>query len=244
MCDMLESMMEIEERFGVTIPDERAEKFTTVGDLYLYLLGQTRRRARTPCPTSQAFYRLRRTLTGEFGVDRGRVRPATRLRALFPAAARSTTWPRLAAALGLPDLPDWPRRRVPSARVFAITLAWAMAAWWLIYLLLLFFSGEDMPITFGLLIWFLVALLVCEGFGIAWIVGSLDYLGRIRVPRVRHLVVRLVLQQPDRNAGTDAAEPSPRAVWADLVTILGAQTGGPAQEIRPEDRFTELPCSC
>src|SRR5262245_53478218 len=95
--DIVPVIMAVEERFGVTLPDEGGWS-VTVGDLYLSLLAQTRRPAPAPCPTSQAFYRLRRTLTGEFGVDRRRVRPGTRLCHLFPAASRGATWPRLAAA--------------------------------------------------------------------------------------------------------------------------------------------------
>jgi hypothetical protein len=241
MCDMVAVTMDVEERFGVTIPEERAERITTVGDLYLYLLGQTRRRAQTSCPTSQAFYHLRRTLAEELGVERERVRPATRLRDLCPAASRSTTWPRLAAALGLSDLPDLPRRHVPSARVFRICLAAVTAAWWGLYPILVLVTGDAFSVAYGLAIWFLLALLVCEWFGILWVVGFLDYLERVRIPQVRHLVIRLALQQADRSAG---GEPTPRMVWADLVAILAAQAGVPAQEIHPEHRFSDLPDYC
>src|SRR5215468_4955579 len=120
--DIVPVITEVEERFGVTIPEERAWP-TTVGDLYLYLLGQACRRTHSPCPTNQAFYRLRRTLIGEFGMDRQRVRPTSRLCKLFPDKSRSATWPRLAAAVGLSELPELPRRWVPSARAFRIAFA-------------------------------------------------------------------------------------------------------------------------
>src|SRR5687768_9372901 len=54
LMDVVPVIVEVEERFGVTIPDERAWP-TTVGELYLYLLGRTCRPAQAPCPTSQAF---------------------------------------------------------------------------------------------------------------------------------------------------------------------------------------------
>src|SRR5205809_22687 len=151
--DIVPVMMEVEERFGIIPPDER-DWPATFGDLYLYLLGQARRSAQTPCPTSQAFYRLRRTLTGEFGLDRRRVRPRTPLCHLFPAASRGTDWPRLAAALGLPDLPDLPRRHVPSARAFRMFLAGVTAAWWVLYPILLLVTGDDFSLTYGLVISF------------------------------------------------------------------------------------------
>jgi hypothetical protein len=201
MCDIVRMIMEVEQRFDVTIPDEQAERMVTVGDLYLYLLRKTRRTTQTPCPTSQAFYRLRRTLMAEFSVDRGQVRPATRLCKLFPAANRRATWPRLAAALGLPHLSDLPTRYVPSARAFGICFALVTAAWWLLGSIPLLVSGDTFAIAYGLIIWFLLALLVWQWYGILWVAGALNYLVRIRIPNVRHLVIRLLLQQPDQSSG-------------------------------------------
>lgn len=245
MFDPVEMIMEVEQRFNVTIPDEQAERMITVGDVYLYLLRKTRRSFPTPCPTSQAFYRVRRTLTEDFGVARGQVRPATQLRKLFPAASRSLIWPRLAVALGIANLPDWPGWHVPSVRSFGITLAVATAGSWFLFAMLQLAGGiNGLPIAIGLLIWFLLIVLVCEVFGIAWIACSLDYFNRIRVLKVHHLIVRLILQGSDQSTGGVAADPSPRAVWEDLVTLLAAQTSVPAQQIYPEQSFFDLAESC
>jgi hypothetical protein len=230
----------VEQCFGVTLPDEQAWP-TTVGELYLNVLGRARRRARGACPTSQAFYRLRRTLTAEFAADRQRVRPATRLCDLFPAAARGAAWPRLAAALGLPDLPELPRRRAPSARALRIALASVTAAWWLFYPVLVLATGDSFSLTYALAVWALLALLVGEMFGIFWFAGFLDYLERVRVPQVRHLVIRLAVQQADQAGG---GEPTARAVWEELAALVAAQAGIPVQEIHPEQRFGDLPDYC
>ena len=238
--DMVSVIMAIEERFGFTFPEE-CNWLDTVGDLYLYLLRRTRRRTETPCPTSQAFYRIRRTLTAEFGVERAQVKPATQLRHLFSFPVRSATWPRLAAALGLAELPDLPRRRRPSTRVFRICFAAVTAAWWVLYPVGVLLTGEDFSIRYGLAVWFGLVLLVGEWFGILWVTGWLEYLERVRVPRVRHLVVRLAVQHGE---GPTGGEPTPRTVWADLAAILAAQTGVPAQEIRPEQRLSDLPGDC
>jgi len=240
MCDVVPVIWGVRERFGVTLPEGAWPE--TVGDLYLYVLGRTLPAAPGPCPTGRAFYRVRRTLADEFGVARGRVRPATRLYRLFPAASRGAAWPRLAAALGLPDLPPLPRRRVPSARLFGIVLAAVTAAWWIFYPILRFVidPGEELPLSYGLLISSLLALVVCEGFGMAWLTGLLSSLERARVPLVRHLVARLTLQPPDGAVG----DPTPRAVWADLAAIVAAEAGVPAGEIHPEQRFSDLPDYC
>ena len=234
---IMELIMEIEEHFGVPIPDERAERILTVGDLYRYVLARTRRSLPTPCPTGQAFYRLRRTLTQEFGVDRVRVRPAARLRDLFPRASRGAAWPRLAAALGLANLPDPdpPRKRGPSARVFWIAIAAATAVAGLLYPVMLFFPDNDPtpPIVWGLIVWVGLLVLVCEFYGMFWFAR---YLEPRTIPCVRDLVVRLAVWRPDP---TDA-EPARAAVWADLTAILSRQTGVPADEIRPEQPFDDV----
>lgn len=235
--DIVPVILEVEERFGITLPDERSWP-ATVGDLYLYVLGRTRRPAHAPCPTSPAFYRLRRTLTAEFGVDRRRVRPGTQLCNLFPAASRGADWPRLAAALGLPDLPELPRRRVPSARAFRITLAGVTAAWWLLYPILLLITGDRFSIAYGLLISFLLALLVAQWFGIFWSGWAVDYLEKVRIPGVRHVVIRLVIQEANPPGGAGQA---PRQVWEELATLIAGQAHVPVQEIHPEQRFGDLP---
>ena len=86
--DIFLLVLDVEDHFGVRLNDERADGINTVGELYTFLLGQTRRSAPTPCLTGRVFYDVRRTFTGEFGVDRKQVRPAARLRDLFPAAGR------------------------------------------------------------------------------------------------------------------------------------------------------------
>jgi hypothetical protein len=159
---------------------------------------------------------------------------------LFPAASRGSTWPRLAAALGLPELPELPRRRAPSARALRITLAAVTAAWWLLYPLLVLVTGDAFSLTYALVIWSLLALLVGEFFGIFWVAGFVDYLERVRVPQVRHLVIRLAIQA-DRSGG---GEPTPRVVWEDLVDLVAAQAGVPVHEIHPEQRFGDLPDYC
>lgn len=234
--DIVPVIVKVEERFGVTIP--YGEWPPTVGELYLYLLRQTRQPGHTHCPTSQAFYRVRQTLTAEFGLSRRQVRPATRLCHLFPAATRGTDWPRLAAALGLPELPELPRRRVPSMRLFRMILAGVTAAWWLVYPILVLVTGDEFSLAYGLLIWVLLALLVCEWFVILWIAWSLDYLERVRVPRVRDIVVPLAVQQVKHSAGVDA---TPQKVWNELAAIIAAEAAVPVGEIYSWQTWGDLP---
>jgi hypothetical protein len=228
-------VMQIEEHFSVTIPDERAERITTVAELYNFLSGQTRRGRPMPCPTSRAFYALRRTFTGEFGVDRKRVRPAARLRDLFPAAKRAAAWPRLAASLGMPDLPDAdPPRRLPrlKTRGFGLTIATAIAS--LIIPVGILFPDPTFPlVVMWLFTWAGLVVIVCEFWGLLW-VGR--FLERRTLPRVRDLVVRLAVRSGREGAPPDPGDP----LWAELTTLLARHTGMPAAEIRPEHDFDEL----
>jgi acyl carrier protein len=125
--DTVELVMEVEEAFGITIPDAEAEKIQTVGDLYHYVLaGIDPPTLTTPgCLSAGAFYRLRRQLMGRFRVERRRIRPASRLDDLIPATDRRARWQRLGEDLGwrLPALvrPGW----VGSA-FFGLLVVWVV----------------------------------------------------------------------------------------------------------------------
>jgi len=176
----------------------------------------------------------------EFGFERARIRPTTSLHSLFSASNRAAMWPRLTAALGLADLPELPRQRTPTAKAYWYTLAAVSLAWWLILPLLALFSGEDFTILYGLVIHSLLALLVSEFFGLFWLTYKFDYLQRVRVPEVRHLVIRLLLQDDSFAAG----ETSPRTIWAELAKIVAKEACVPASDIRPEQSISELPDYC
>jgi hypothetical protein len=99
-------------------------------------------------------------------------------------------------------------------------------------------TGDKFSLAYGLLIWFLLTLLVCEWFGILWIAWSLDYLERVRVPRVRDIVIPLAVQQVIHSAGQD---PTPRQVWDELAAIIAAEAAVPVGEIRSWRSWSDLP---
>lgn len=238
--DIVPVIMEVEDRFGVKFPNERGWP-VTVGDLYLAILGKLSPGGDAPCPTSRTFYRLRRTLTEQFAVDRRRARPAARLCDLFPAATRAQAWPRLRAALGLPDLPELPRRRRPSARAFRLVFAGVTAGWWLLYPILSLVRGDPFSLTFGVIIWLLLGVVVGEWFFIFWFCGLVRYLEQVRIARVAHLVARLSVEQAEQS---ESSAPAPRAVWDALVALIAAQAGLLAKEVFAEQRIGDLPDYC
>jgi hypothetical protein len=234
-------IMDLEDRFGITILDGTAERICTVGDLYLHILERVRRNRPIRCPTSRAFYQLRRTLTRELGVDRPRVRPATLLRDLFPADSRAILWPRLASALGLPDLPDPdPPLRGPTMSTFRKALLWTTVGIWRFNLLMPLLLGPPVAVAAMLQLWFLLWILAVVGVSIILAAFWLDARSRRSLPTVRDLVGRLAMQDFHRYLEADWSEPAPATIWAELVALLSAHTGKTADEIHPDDRFSAL----
>lgn len=110
---MSELKFEIEEAFGISLSDDRAEKVVTVGDLYAAVLVATAGKTRNPnvCLSARTFYELRRHLrlhvaSGDASI---RIMPSTPLTDILPSAQRRRTWKRLANDLNL----RFPRLRRP-----------------------------------------------------------------------------------------------------------------------------------
>jgi hypothetical protein len=132
--DDVEFVMQVEDRFGITIRDEEAQTLRTVGDVRDYVVKQLTPRAlpRLPqgwCRTQQAFYLLRRLL----GPQWARVRPSDRLD-LTPRQWAQLSW-LLSARAGGRVLPDaqrgwlrWPVGLPQGAQTFG-DVARLIAAW-------------------------------------------------------------------------------------------------------------------
>jgi acyl carrier protein len=93
--DSVELLLAIEEEFGVDIPDERAEKITTVGEMYDYLQARVSATPAVDCLTQKIFYKLRRALLATYKVKRSEITPETRLDALLSRDELEQGWPYL-----------------------------------------------------------------------------------------------------------------------------------------------------
>jgi acyl carrier protein len=62
--------MGIEEEFGLEIPDQDAEKLWTVGQTYEYLKRQLNIKSMDECLMQKYFYKLRKALINNFGIER------------------------------------------------------------------------------------------------------------------------------------------------------------------------------
>jgi hypothetical protein len=239
--DIVDLVMEIEEHFAIVIPDCEAERIYTVGELYLFLLRKSRHHFPNGCPTSRAFYQLRRTLTQQHEVERQGVTPSALMRDLIPAQIRGTAWPQLAKSLNLPDLPDLdPPLRVPTFKTFVRTLGWVAVGSWLLFAA--FLVGEALPIRslvfFVLFVWSGFSLIAGLLFGAAWIQGR--YLERPPIPRVRDIVIRLASRHRDQDLAATPTDPHAAKLWTDLVGILSKLIRVPPNNIRPEHSWFYL----
>lgn len=120
--DTVQFVMDVEDRFDITLPDVDAERICTMGDLCDYLVNRARLFIASTCPSASAFYKLRQSLT-DHGVARSTVRPATRLSSLLNRKQRLDTWRAIGERFGttLPSL-QW-RWRLRIAYLFSAVAA-------------------------------------------------------------------------------------------------------------------------
>ncbi len=118
--DTVELAMEVEESFGITIPDSRACEMRTVGDLYSFILEETRDQQRDPnsCLSAATFYALRRRLMSHIE-NASSIRPRTEIAATIPIGSRRLIWSRLANDMDL----RFPSLRRPSWLTLLATVA-------------------------------------------------------------------------------------------------------------------------
>lgn len=105
--DLVELMMDLEDEFGIEIPDADFQELTTVGALVRYLQSRLPADAEAPCATMVAFHLVRRFLSDRTGVARAAVRPDVPLVTLIDTSTRRKIWKELERALHV-------QRRLPG----------------------------------------------------------------------------------------------------------------------------------
>ncbi|MGD9791433.1 MAG: phosphopantetheine-binding protein [Phycisphaerales bacterium] len=91
--EVVEIVMEAEDRFGVSLPDAELEHVRTVADLSALIWSRLPRSSGV-CPTMHEFFEIRRKVVATTRLDRRTVRPTTRIADLFPTHLRRS-WKRL-----------------------------------------------------------------------------------------------------------------------------------------------------
>jgi acyl carrier protein len=100
--DGVEIVMEVEDEFGIIIPDPDVERIMTVGGLADYVQHRldpnATASADSRCGTSRVFYAMRRVMMNVLGVDRAGIRPTTPLASVVPYSRRSQLWEQMELA--------------------------------------------------------------------------------------------------------------------------------------------------
>jgi acyl carrier protein len=225
--DTVELVMEIEEAFDITIPDDRASRMVTVDDVYEFILEKTSdsNLECRACLSAAAFYELRKQVKS-LGLMNGRFRPRTKLDKVLPRKGRRSYWQTLSSKMDL----RFPRLGRPSwlallncmvvAAVFIVSLATFAKSNFLI--------GMIVALGLGVLSSAVLALLT-EPFAVYPTVGC---------STIRDLVTRLVAINYNKLA-TRYSTRSPSDVWNALQMIVAEQLGVDRSKVVPGARFVQ-----
>lgn len=98
--DFVEFIMEVEERFGISVTSEEIGKIRSVGDLISVIRSRISGAQSAICPCLTQFHRLRRFARETMDNPRLRIRPTTSLQAVLSIEERRQLWDRLPEILG------------------------------------------------------------------------------------------------------------------------------------------------
>jgi hypothetical protein len=112
--DLVEFVMEVEEKFQFQLPDEDMAAITTPRRLIDYLTLHLPTAADHVCPSQRAFYRLRSAFAARLNCAPSALRPDTSLLALIPNDVRAATWEGVRQDIGASAVARWPRLDDPG----------------------------------------------------------------------------------------------------------------------------------
>ena len=119
--DAVELVIEIEERFGITLRQDEAARIVTVEDLTNLILARIAARDSSGCATRSAFYALRKQVRELLRSESLRIRPKNRIADIVPAAKRRALWRLLREQLGA-EPPDLVRPAVLNRLLWACAI--------------------------------------------------------------------------------------------------------------------------
>ncbi len=221
--DTVELVMEVEESFGIAIPDERACQMCTVGDLYSFILEETgnQRRASDRCLTAATFYALRRRL-GRYVEAAASVRPKSRVDATLPRRKRRKLWAQLAQEMDL----RFPRLRRPRWVVLLGCAALAGTTF-LAYVLLASATAPSLAIFLACLIFVPIAAIIALATAPFALIPAESF------RTYRGLVTQLVtLNYATLSERYETSKPTD--VWNALQLIIVEQLGVKREAVTPD----------
>ena len=216
--------MGVEERFGIEIPDQDAERLETVGAIHTYVWNKLETRQTIPCPNIVAFNQLRRSLVTTQRVERRRIAPSTPLAELLPANERRTRWVGLSGSLGrrLPAL-ELPR---PLATRF-LRLNIGLACPLLVVSALEYLTGHTAWAVAGII----TEIIFLWGTSRAAAALSVEFPDACATVG---MTVKSVLQPGMVRSGPDEQLWTKQGAWEALKALVVEQLGVPAEHVTPD----------
>ncbi len=230
--DTVELAMEVEESFGITIPDGRACQMRTVGDLYSFILEETHDQGHEPnsCVTAATFYELRKQLDSHIENANG-IRPRSNVDATLPRHHRRILWTQLSREMNL---------RFPSLcrPTLIVLLACAGVA---VPTFVAFFAygrlvGPEIAVILTALTFALTSSLMTV------LTSPFAVLPSSSVQTYRGLVTQLVAMNYAKLSGRYRSW-NPTDVWNVLQLIIVEQLGVKKEDVTPDADFVyDLGC--
>ena len=118
--DLVELVMDVEKTFGISLPDARLSKMSTVGELHDCIVEILDRKEGDAALRESMFDRLRQAVQSVRGTVDNEIRLDTRLDELFPVGRRRRGMRKLARLL---DMPPPPLHRPRAVKIAAIIAA-------------------------------------------------------------------------------------------------------------------------
>ncbi|QDV23104.1 acyl carrier protein [Aureliella helgolandensis] len=225
--DVVELVMEIEEAFGISLPDDRAGKMLTVGDVYEFILEKTADTTlkSSTCLTAAAFYQLRRHLRS-LGLPHSKVRPKTKLERAIPLLGRRSYWLTLSSRMDL----QFPRLGRPSwlALVNCMLVAIVVSA--------SFLGFAQQGVLVGIFA-AVVSGVICSAI-LMFLTSPFAIYPASNCVTIRDLVTNLVAINYNTLA-TRYSTRNPTDVWTALQLIVVEQLGVDRNAVVPHARFIQ-----
>jgi acyl carrier protein len=225
--DTVELVMEIEEAFDISIPDDRASNMLTVGDLYEFILEKTADSTlkSSTCLSAAAFYDLRRHVRS-LGLPHSEIRPKTELDRVIPLNGRRTYWQTLSSRMDL----RFPRLGRPwwLALLNCILVAIVVSA--------SFLGFTTQSVVAG--IFAAVAVGVISSVLLMFLTRPFAIYPPSTCSTIRDLVTHLVAINYNTLA-TRYSTRNPTDVWNALQLIVAEQLGVDRSAVVPHARFVQ-----
>lgn len=224
--DTVELLMDVEESFGIEIPDDDAQLIVTVGDLFEFIKSQAELAPAGTCLTAATFYDIRRAFQ-QSGIHE-RFGPSTQLGLIAPDRKRRSFWTNLSlvANLKFPNLvrPSW---------VVAVNILTAFAASLMTALIA---SGQEVNGTI-----FAMTLIACLVF-FGWVTAILTKPFATRFASdfntfrgLSECVLALNASAQQNKHGPVG----PNDIWVILRGLIVNQLGVDADEVTPTANFVK-----